>query len=175
MKSDYSLLSQLTEAVTQANAAFQRLDAEAGTLKAELAQAEAERASLAGEFAARSAALADVEARCVDACAAGRDLQGRLDAAAGLHSAMAQDLTTARAELADKVGAGVWGARVLWGSLVGAGWVLGGCNPHDQTYTHPHPPPPAPNTHLPPPATGQAGGGGRGPRLEPGCGAGGGD
>lgn len=107
VKLDYGALARLQQAVTDTATKFSLLEEQHTTLKAELAAADAERVALARAFEQRSAALGDVEARCADAYAKARDLQGRLDEAARQHAAMSQDLTAKHAVLGEKVGAGL--------------------------------------------------------------------
>lgn len=73
-------------------------------LAVSLEEAGLERGALAAAFAAKAGALAEVEAAHGAACAAGRDLQGRLDAAAAMHSELAGEIGRLRSELAEKVG-----------------------------------------------------------------------
>lgn len=83
-----------------------QLKADYDALAVSLDEAGLERGALAAAFAAKASALAEVEAAHGAACAAGRDLQGRLDAAAAVHTELVGEVERLRCELADKVGAG---------------------------------------------------------------------
>lgn len=73
-------------------------------LAVSLGEADLERGSLAAAFAAKAGALAEVEAAHGAACAAGRDLQGRLDAAAEAHAELVGEVGRLRYDVAEKVG-----------------------------------------------------------------------
>lgn len=104
VKNDHEVLTKLQTAVNAAVTHYAKLHAERQALAQELAAAEEQREALADAFAAKAAAQAGLEAALTAACEAGKDLQGRLDAAAAVHATMTTDLAAAHAEAADKVG-----------------------------------------------------------------------
>ncbi|KAL4451225.1 hypothetical protein ABPG77_009297 [Micractinium sp. CCAP 211/92] len=102
VKSDYTTLTALSASVAQTTAAYRQLKADYDALAVSLDEAGLERDALAAAFAAKASALAEVEAAHGAACAAGRDLQGRLDAAAAVHTELVGEVERLRCELADK-------------------------------------------------------------------------
>ena len=105
VRGDHILLQQLATAVSKTKASYDLLQTEHRELAVELQAAEAERAALASQFASKAAALGDLEGRHEAACALGKELQGKLDEAAGMHTFLLEEGGKAVRELDEKVGA----------------------------------------------------------------------
>mgnify|MGYP001810856731 CR=1 FL=1 len=142
VKSDYTALESLRRSVSDTASAHRALRAEYEALAAALQEAELERTSMAASFARKSEALGELEASHERACAAGRDLQGRLDEAAAARAAREAEAACLQSELADRVGAAstLWVLVLGWRVLV-LGWrVVGAVQMAETEQRAQHPP-----------------------------------